>query len=319
MYALFPTPNLYCLHFLQFMPMINFKNIAAAGVLCWFLLLLYVQPDARHDDWARMILLLAVLVWTPLALRLLQYPERYAGWVGAAGLALTVVLFLPAGPGPGLVSCGWLLVAFWVFKTGVDQWIRQDAPPGASALSAGQVFLAVGGIWTSFDRFGWQPLGFDPAIVLLTGVHFHYAGFIFPLLTGWLQAFYPGKTARWSAHLAIAAVPMTAIGITVAQLYQAFLPETLAAAVVAVSGWLCGYCYLRYSFVSKDISKTARLAGVIVGLSLFFSMTLALGYAIRPYFPLAWLQIPAMRAWHGTVNALGVAGAGLAVQYLRRI
>ncbi len=288
----------------------NYKTTAVAGAIFWLILLLWIRPDVHHDAWARLLLALAVLVWSPIAFRLLHYPDRYAIWIGLAGSMLAAALFLPAGLLSGTLSCGWLLVALWVFQQGLLRLRKWRRAPENLALGAGQAFLLIGSFWATFDRFGWQPLGFDPAIVLLTGVHFHYAGFIFPLLTGWLLEFSPGPANRLAALLAVVAIPMTAVGITVMQVSQVYWPEALAAAVVALSGWLCGLGYLRFVF-RKGVSFRARIAGTGLALCLFFSMTLALGYAIRGYYPLDFLQIPAMRAWHGSVNALGVTGFGL--------
>ena len=41
------------------------------------------------------------------------------------------------------------------------------------------------------------------------------------------------------------------------------------------------------------------------------TVVLALLYGCRAYFPLAWLDIPWMRAVHGTANALGFGLAGV--------
>lgn len=288
----------------------NYAKTAGIGAILWLLLLLWVRPDTSHDEWARVLLALAVLVWTPLAFRLLRYPDLYAIGTGLAGGLLAVSLFLPAGLASGTLSCGWLIVGLWSFQRG---WLKLRAwhrAPENMAIGAGQAFLLVGCFWAVFDRFGWQPLGFDPAIVLLTAVHFHYAGFIFPLLAGWLQEFSPGYTSRLAALLAILAIPMTAVGITVLQVSGVYWPEALAATLVALSGWLCGLGYLRLAF-QKRASVAARIAGVGLACCLFFSMTLAFGYAMRGYYLLDFLNIPSMRAWHGSVNALGVAGFGL--------
>lgn len=288
----------------------NYAKIAGIGAILWMLLVFWVQPNAHHDEWARLLLALAVLVWAPLAFRLLHYPERFALWVGLAGVLLAVSLFLPAGLPSGTLACGWLIVALWTFQQGLVRLLEWRRLPGNMAIGAGQVFLLIGSLWAVFDRFGWRPLGFDPAIVLLTAVHFHYAGFIFPLLAGWLQELSPGFANRLAALLAILAIPMTAVGITAMQVSGVYWPEAVAATVVALSGWLCGLGYLRLVW-RNGTPAVARIAGAGLALCLFFSMTLAFGYAMRGYYPIDFLNIPSMRAWHGSVNALGVAGFGL--------
>jgi len=40
-----------------------------------------------------------------------------------------------------------------------------------------RIDLAVGGAWLVASRLGMRPMGIQEPIVLLTAVHFHYAGF----------------------------------------------------------------------------------------------------------------------------------------------
>lgn len=293
----------------------TYRKAAIFGVLLWLVLYFWIRPQASHDEWARILLSLAVLVWVPLAFELLQYPLRYAIWVASAGAALAITLFLPSGSMTGLLSCGWLLVSFLAFQRGLRRLRKWRRAPANVALGAAQIFLVIGALWAVFDRFGLQPLNFDPAIVLLTSVHFHYAGFIFPLLTGWLQQYAPNWHSHLAARLAVIAIPMTAIGITLMQVYDLYWPEAIAATVMAFSGWLCGFGYLRLAF-RKSVAIAPRIAATGLAFSLFFSMTLALGYAMRGYYPIDFLQIPTMRAWHGSVNAIGVAGFGLWYKWL---
>ncbi|MEZ4934569.1 MAG: YndJ family transporter [Saprospiraceae bacterium] len=47
-------------------------------------------------------------------------------------------------------------------------------------------YLSVGGLWAVADRMGWRPLDYDPEIVFLTVAHFHYAGFVLPIVAGFV-------------------------------------------------------------------------------------------------------------------------------------
>ncbi len=288
----------------------NYLQVILTGALIWLWLVFTQQANVHHHEWARLLLLLAVLVWAPLAFRLLGYAEKTALPVALGGYSMVAAMFLPQGNLAGGLAIGWLLVCAWVFKNGIDYLLSEKRAAGRWAIGSAQIFLLVGGLWAVADRFGLRPVGFDTVIVLLTAVHFHYAGLVFPLITGWLFRQYPTRTNGLAAHLAIIAVPLTAAGITIAQVTGNYIPEAFAAAAVAVSGWLCGWGYLR-QVNQNSVPVTGRVFWAITGLSLFFSMTLALGYAIRPFYAIDWLQIPNMRAWHGTVNALGVAGCGL--------
>ena len=54
------------------------------------------------------------------------------------------------------------------------------------------LYLPIGAGWLVLYRLGVRPLGFADVIVLLTGVHFHYTGFVLPIVAGmvgrWLRA-----------------------------------------------------------------------------------------------------------------------------------
>ena len=58
-----------------------------------------------------------------------------------------------------------------------------------------------------------------------------------------------------------------------------------------------------------------RVLWSIAGVSLAVGMVLAILYGSRQYLTMSWLDIPHMRAIHGTANALGFALCGLVSQY----
>ena len=51
-------------------------------------------------------------------------------------------------------------------------------------MEAGLLYLSVGGIWLVLFRLGETPLALGEPIILLTAVHFHYAGFAASVLAG---------------------------------------------------------------------------------------------------------------------------------------
>jgi uncharacterized protein (UPF0548 family) len=292
----------------------GYNRVAFLGAILWIVVAAYSRPGLGEDGWARLVLLLAALVWVPLALERLRPRGERRLWealaVGGAAVLLVGSMALPAGMEAALLALPWLAVTSAIFLGGVEALHKSRGKASATAVAAARMFILIGGLWACADRMGLQPWGFDPAITLLTAVHFHYAGFIFPLLIGWAADRWPGALFRISAWLAVVTVPLTAAGITAAHLGQVYWPEALTGAGVAAAGWLGAAGYIGVCFGALR-SNGARLAWGIMAASLLFSMTLALAYAVRPYWPLACLDLPAMRAWHGTVNALGVAGGGL--------
>lgn len=295
----------------RWLPWTNFEAGAAWGALVWALLLVWHQPNLQHDIWARLVVQLAVLVWLPLSLSMLP---PIATWLRLlafpAALGVVVALQLPAGLPAVLCSLPWLLLCGRVFVSGAEAVFLAGGQAGRRAVASGQVFLLIGGLALTADRLGLRPLGFDPAIILLTAVHFHYAGFIFPILLGWAAERWPSALFRYAAGLAVLAVPVTALGITYAQVYRAFGLEALAASLVALAGYLGAWGYVQVIWRER-LPVAVRISWAILAICLLFSMTLGLGYALRPYWPLEGLTIPSMRALHGTANALGLAGGGL--------
>jgi len=289
----------------------SFSLAATVGAIVWVALLIFQQPDLHHDQWARLLLQLAALVWMPLALSLMNPPNRRLQYVVfPAAITLVVSLQLPAGWIAFAWAIPWTGITAILFVAGVQALAQDPYRAGHWAVAAAQVFLLIGGLATMADRLGLQPLGFDPAIILLTAVHFHYAGFILLLPMGWAALRWPAPFFTPAVWLMLIAVPLTAAGITVAQVTGHFQLETLAACLVALSGWGVAFGYIRV-ILKEDLPRVTRWCWGIMAVSLLFSMTLSVGYAVRIYWPVDLLNLPAMRAFHGTANAFGVAGGGL--------
>lgn len=293
------------------LPWNSFHASAGWGAAVWLLLLCLRQPDFRQHEWATLVLQLAALVWVPMSLALLNWPK---GWlqrlVFPAAVALVVAMQQPAGWRAALWALPWLAVTAIIFLAGIEALFQSGRSAWKWSVAGAQIFLLIGGLATVADRLGLQPFGFDPAIILLTGVHFHYAGLIFPLLLGWPAQRWPAWFSNLAAWLAVATVPLTAAGITLSQIMADFRLEAVAAGTVALSGWLGALGYFR-AIWRENLPWPVRLSWGLMAVCLLFSMSLGLGYALRPYWPTDWLTIPSMRALHGTANALGVAGGGL--------
>jgi hypothetical protein len=164
-------------------------------------------------------------------------------------------------------------------------------------------FLTNAATWLVFDRFDFQPFGFSPWIVLLTGAHFHYAGFALMASLSLLFFDNPNslwvKTTIWSV---IMGVVLTATGITTTQLGFPHFIETIAAVWMALSGVLSGFVFIRFSLKEEGLTQKLWFLG---GFCLLLGMILAFCYAIRPLYPISILTIPFMQAVHGSLNALG--------------
>ena len=166
------------------------------------------------------------------------------------------------------------------------------------------------------DRLSIRPLDFDPVIVLLTAIHFHYAGFVLPLIAGILLQDEKGLLARIAGIGTIVGIPLVAVGITASQLSWGHYLETLSAWVLGLSGMIVAYLLIRQAIKRGTY---VRVLWSIAGVSLGCSMVLAIVYGSRHMVNVSWLDIPHMRAIHGTANALGFALCGLIGARVRQV
>ena len=163
-------------------------------------------------------------------------------------------------------------------------------------------------IWDLFKATP-PPMGFDPVIVFLTAIHFHFAGLILPILTGLAAQKRPGILANVACLGVLGGVPLTAAGITASQFRAGPWLEVFAATWMAVSGLLTAILHVKILFLSKNWSGK-WLFGVSSA-ALATGMLLAFLYGIRSVVPTPGLDIPWMRALHGSLNSIGFAGIGL--------
>jgi len=288
---------------------------AAGGAALWVaLFLLRGVPDLRDVAWAEAVLQLGALVVVPLGLRLVAETRsaaerRLAAWSALGqplgALALVLSFGLAEGELAGALALPWLAVTLLVGLRGVVRFLSRPGrrDPAELAVDAALAFLAVGGGWTLLARAGIRPLGFSAAIVLLTGIHFHYAGFALPLATGLAARRRSGGPARAAAWGVILGVPAVAVGITASQLGAMPGVEAAAAVWMAAAGLLAAWLHLALA-LRPGAPGAARLLWLVAGAALVFGMPFAALYGLRGAHALP-LDLPTMRALHGTVLALG--------------
>jgi hypothetical protein len=229
-----------------------------------------------------------------------------------AALLLGWAFLLPQGLPAAALSLPWLATTGLLALLGLARaWHHRRGPLAELCIDAGLVYLAVGGLWATADRAGLRPLDFEPVIVLLTAIHFHYAGFALPILTGLAMRCERGLLPRLAGFGVVVAVPLVAVGITATQLSFGHLLECVSAWLMALAGGLTAYLYWRLAW-HRDRPAVVRGLWQLSAVSLAGGMVLAALYGSRHHVPMTWLDIPWMRALHGTTNALGFALAALA-------
>lgn len=280
-------------------------------------------PSLQHGAWGESLLLFAALVIAPLLLPLLREPaddawnRRCLGWAEqlqfAAALGLMLAYQRPPGAFAVLAALPWAGVLLLLALMGLRRVLRPEGRQLPIACgAAGLIYAAVGAAWLLADRWGARPLDFDPVIVSLTAVHFHYAGLLLPVLAGRaLEVSGSVGRFRFVGWSAIAGVPAVAIGITATQLRGPRPIELGATVLMAAAGFGVAFLHVRLAIQSRW-APGVRLCWLAAGLCLGAGMTLAFLYGTRFFFhPFPWLDLPWMRALHGSLNALGFGFCGV--------
>lgn len=302
----------------------NALTRALVGALAWIGFAGARVPRLGDGAWTNALLLFAALVLVPLALVLFRDSDeseacdRWFDWSEKlqlpAALALLIACWLTPGAVAAVASLPWValtgVMAAIGFRRMRSGGLRRDLD--GLCRDAALIFALVGGAWTLADRSGYRPLGFEPAIVALTAVHFHYAGLLLPLSAGLVQReLFFFRLASRAAVGVVLGVPAVAVGITTTQLGAGPSVEAAAGCGLALAGMVVGILHVRIaSDVKQPLATRALLA--LAGISLFVGMVLAGLYAMRAFVaPFPWLGIPQMRMLHGTLNAIGFGLCGV--------
>jgi hypothetical protein len=266
-----------------------------------------------------------VLVVTPLALPLAAPPERASRarlahratmLIQPFAAALVVVAFYqPAGLAAALLAAAWLPPTGLAALTGLLRLVaRGDARADELCIDAGLIYLPVGAVWLLFNRLGFGPLGFGDKLVLLTAVHFHYAGCAAPILAGLLgRQVASARPAAWPLFRLVAAgviagIALVAAGITLAR----YTPIVEVAAALLFATSLLGLAALALGAgLPLMAGRLAQGLLAVSAASLIVTMLFAAGYAVGQFLGVPIVGIPRMVQVHGWLNAIGFALCGL--------
>lgn len=298
----------------------NARISATVGAGLWVAFLFVHTPDSNETALIQWILLLGILVIVPLGLSLINEVQdqsvsllfrlAVSAQPIAAGASAVSFLFSPGGPAAVLVG-SWLLVSVVIGLLGLSRILkRRSIFMREVSVDAGLLYLPVGAFWLLFSRLGIQPMGFGDTIVLLTAVHFHFAGFAAPLLAG-LTGRALGRS-RWLSNVygltvicIISGTPLVAAGITLSPAFA------LIGAVVISTGLLLLALLVLGSVLRSLNSFLAQTLFVISSLSSVSAMILACLYAYSLVARTVIVDIPQMALSHGILNSVGFALSGL--------
>lgn len=254
---------------------------------------------------------LGVVLVVPLALRLDRRRPPFTGLFAlalAAGSCAGLSFLLSDGILPAASAAPWLAFALFlalrhVFPIDVPELLR------AATEVLPFAYLVTGAAWLVISRHGARPLGFSDTIVELTAVHFHYAGFVAPVLLLRLVDRMQtdgrsGRLARLSLGAVLAATPLTAAGIT-------FEPALGAAGAVLFASGLTVSAVLTLRWVVPTTDSPGKVLLTTSSLSVIVSLGLAVAYALGQWLGTAAPSLPMMVRTHGVLNAVGFGLAGV--------
>jgi hypothetical protein len=140
-----------------------------------------------------LLFLLGPLVIVPLGLELCVRSAPEAGikpflrtahlFQLPAAFCATASFWLKQGTGAAILVLPWLVFGCFIGFHGLKSLLRGEYTKLPTAcMIVSFLYLPVGCAWLVASRLGLSPMGFQEPIVLLTAVHFHFAGFAAPLL-----------------------------------------------------------------------------------------------------------------------------------------
>ena len=234
---------------------------------------------------------------------------RAAAWLQPVGAVLFTASFSlsVAGVTAAALAAPWLLVTGLL---GVAALGRTNDRGGVAlpetAVDAGLAYVSVGAVASllyHLDITFW----FGSTIILLTAVHFHYAGFVLPVITG-----LTGRSKRMDRRPWRVLVGVILVGPAIIAVGISFSP---LVEVVAVGGFTVAVALFGAAVLVRVVPTRPRQQGVLLGASavaLPASMALALGYGVTTFSGMdLGLDISTMVALHGSLNAFGFGLLGL--------
>jgi|HubBroStandDraft_6_1064221.scaffolds.fasta_scaffold111136_2 hypothetical protein len=296
------------------------RNAIAGGIL-WFGLAIASRLHGAPLTIIELLFLLGPLVVIPLGLALCDGPPRRAGislfggglrWFQlAAALSATASFWLPRGIVSAAFAAPWLGFGCVVGIRGLLNLFDGGFKSLKSAcMAVSFLYLPIGCIWLVASRLGLNPLGFQEPIVLLTAVHFHFAGFAAPLLAlSGLTALEQRMIAPSRVYKSVTAGVLAGPALLAAGFVIGPRVKLAAALVVACSEIGLSLCFLSQIRYLKP--RAAQTFISVSALSVLFAMILVGGWAIGEFPLQPFLHLDEMARFHGTANALGFVLCGL--------
>ena len=257
-------------------------------------------------------LIFGMVVVVPMALVLndrLQGKSRIPLWVPVTATVVAAASFVVDEGAVAAAMCvPWVAVGA---ALGIEKLGHPRTLVARLVFLLPHAYLVFGAGWLVISRYGRRPMGFDSMIVELTAVHFHYAGFVAPVIIALTRSEHarargPLLVALW---MALVASPLTALGFV-------YSPTIGAVGAVTFMAALWMWSAIVLVGVVRRLGGKERILMAVAAASVLVSMALAAVYAIGVAAGETWIDIPTMARTHGVLNALGLSFCGAAAWLL---
>jgi hypothetical protein len=295
------------------------KTSAAGGVVVWLITLLFTTSDSEQTELVHKVVFWAVLVIVPLGLSLVAPDERSESALyklvvlvqPVAALLTIASFFFEKGVLSAALASAWLVLNVLIALLGFLRLTsRRFHRIEELSIAAGLLYLPVAGAWLVVYRLGIQPFGYGEMIILLTVVHFHFAGFATPIIAGMSGRVlagrnYPHRVLTAVVLAIVAAMPLVAAGIT-------FSPWIGFVGALLLTTGVVLLAVLTVGWVRPAINSVAwRILLLIGAIASCVAMVLASLYAYSLATHTLILTIPTMALTHGLLNSFGFVTCSL--------
>jgi hypothetical protein len=292
-----------------------FRPAISIGTAVWIALAIASFAPRVHLGILEVLFLLGPWIVVPLGADLVQGARaskssavRDCVLFTAASLT-TVSFFLDNQTAAAWFASSWLLVCAGFAGDGVRRFVISGRSSFTQfCFAAGEGYLLVAAAWLVASRAGLQPLAFREPIVLLTAVHFHFAGFASAVLAGLADEAFVGHRGHRILRPALLAV---VLGPGILGLAFLLGPKVklVAALLIALGQFGLGGGMVRVGMATRN--RGGRWLLLVAGASVAAGMILAGAWAIGEYPLQAFVNIRQMAEFHGTLNAVGFVLSGL--------
>lgn len=296
----------------------TFARISALmGMIAWLLLLPASTSDSRETELIHKVVFFAILVVVPLGLSLIPGDGSslfYRAAVIAQPFAVIpaiVSFFFEKGLLSAALSSAWFFITILIALLGLTRLLSRGLHPlYETSFDAGMLYVPVAGAWLMVYRFGVQPFGYGETIILLTVVHFHFAGFAAPIIAGLNGRVLAGRSHPRSLFTGsvialVASMPIVAAGITFSPWLGLIGTLVLAVGLVLLAVLTVGWVIPSLDGFGK------RVLLLIAAASSCAAMVLACLYAYSLATHTLIIDIPTMAMTHGLLNAFGFVTCSL--------